>query len=53
MNIACVMGNGPSRKQFDLDTIHATMYTYGCNALYRDFMPDYLVSMDFHVVDEI
>ena len=53
MNIACVMGNGPSRKQFDLDTIHATMYTYGCNALYRDFLPDYLVSMDFYVVDEI
>jgi hypothetical protein len=47
------MGNGPSRKQFDLDTIHATMYTYGCNALYRDFLPDYLVSMDYNMVKEI
>lgn len=47
------MGNGPSRKQFDLDTIHATMYTYGCNALYRDFMPDYLISLDTIMVGEI
>lgn len=53
MNIACVIGNGPSRKQFDLDTIHQTMYTYGCNGLYRDFLPNYLVSMDFTMVDEI
>lgn len=53
MNLACVIGNGPSRKQFDLDTIHHTMYTYGCNALYRDFLPNYLVSMDFTMVDEI
>jgi hypothetical protein len=53
MNIACVMGNGPSRKQFDLDTIHATMYTYGCNALYRDFIPDYLISLDVIFVSEI
>ena len=53
MNIACVIGNGPSRKQFDLDTIHHTMYTYGCNGLYRDFLPDYLVSMDSTMVDEI
>lgn len=29
------------------------MTTYGCNALYRDFMPDYLISMDYSMVDEI
>ena len=53
MNIACVIGNGPSRLNFDLHCINATMTTYGCNALYRDFMPNYLISMDFNMVDEI
>jgi len=53
VNTACVIGNGPSRKQFDLHCINATMYTYGCNALHRDFMPDYLISMDWAIVEEI
>ena len=29
------------------------MTTYGCNVLYRDYMPDYLISMDWPVVLEI
>ena len=29
------------------------MTTYGCNALYRDFMPDYLISLDSLIVSEI
>jgi hypothetical protein len=29
------------------------MYTYGCNAIHRDFIPDYLISMDKAVVNEI
>ena len=53
MNIACVIGNGPSRKELDLHCINATMTTYGCNALYRDFMPNYLISMDYNMVKEI
>jgi len=53
MNDACVIGNGPSRLNFNLEEIHALMTTYGCNALYRDFMPDYLISMDYSMVDEI
>jgi len=53
MNIACVIGNGPSRKQFDLETIGRHMTTYGCNVLYRDYMPDYLISMDWSIVEEI
>jgi hypothetical protein len=53
MNIACVIGNGPSRKELDLHCINATMTTYGCNALYRDFMPNYLISMDILMVCEI
>ena len=53
MNTACVIGNGPSRLQFDLETIGRQMTTYGCNALYRDYIPNYLISMDFNMVDEI
>lgn len=53
MKIACVIGNGPSRLQFDLSTIGSKMTTYGCNALYRDFIPDYLISMDLNMVVEI
>lgn len=53
MNIACIIGNGPSRKMFNLETIGKQMTTYGCNALYRDYMPDYLISMDWHIVIEI
>lgn len=50
---ACVIGNGLSRLVFDLDEIHDVYTTYGCNALYRDFMPDYLISVDQHMVGEI
>ena len=44
-NAYCI-GNGPSRKGFDLNKLKATGQTYGCNALYRDFMPDFIFSVD-------
>lgn len=53
MNIACIIGNGPSRLSFDLNKIQNTMTTYGCNALYRDYIPNYLISMDYNMVKEI
>jgi len=53
MHEAIVIGNGPSRLEFDLYEINALMITYGCNALYRDLIPDYLISMDTSMVDEI
>ena len=43
---AYIIGNGPSRKGFDLNKLKATGQTYGCNALYRDFIPDYIFSVD-------
>ena len=43
---AYIIGNGPSRKDFDLNKLKATGQTYGCNALYRDFMPDFIFSVD-------
>ena len=44
-NAYCI-GNGPSRKGFDLHKLKATGQTYGCNALYRDFLPDFIFSVD-------
>ena len=44
-NAYCI-GNGPSRKNFDLNKLKGTGQTYGCNALYRDFMPDFIFSVD-------
>ncbi len=44
-NAYCI-GNGPSRKEFDLNRLKETGQTYGCNALYRDFMPDFIFSVD-------
>ena len=43
---AYVIGNGPSREGFDLTRLKDTGQTYGCNALYRDFMPDFIFSVD-------
>ena len=40
-NAYCI-GNGPSRKGFDLSRLKAHGQTYGCNALYRDFIPDFI-----------
>ena len=50
---ALVIGNGRSRLQFDLHELKKSFTTYGCNALYRDFIPHVLVSMDDNMVNEI
>ena len=41
-----LIGNGESRKGFNLDTLKPHGKIYGCNALYREFTPDVLVSVD-------
>jgi len=48
-----VIGNGESRRGIDLSLLKDRGKTYGCNALYRDFCPDYLISMDTDMVAEI
>ena len=50
---AYIIGNGPSRKNFDLSTLSVTGQTYGCNALYRDFIPDYIFSIDTKITVEM
>lgn len=46
MSIAFVIGNGISRRDIPLDNLKRFGKTYGCNALYRDFIPDVLVATD-------
>jgi hypothetical protein len=52
-NRALVIGNGLHRKNFNLDLVAnhkggllgaGALQTYGCNALYRDFEPHFLVA---------
>jgi len=48
---AYIIGNGESRIGFDLYSLPQD--TYGCNALYRDYEPDYLVVVDRKMHKEI
>ena len=61
-NQAVAIGNGESRAGFDLNYIanHQggllganKLQSYGCNALYRDFTPDFLIATGSVIVDEI
>jgi hypothetical protein len=40
------LGNGVSRRQVDLELLKSHGTVYGCNALYREFEPDVLISTD-------
>ena len=52
-NIAFIIGNGLSRNEFNLEVLMGKGTIYGCNALYRDFMPDFLVAIDDPIIEEI
>jgi hypothetical protein len=61
-NQAIAIGNGKSRENFELRHIanHKAgvlgvnkLQSYGCNALYRDFKPDFLVATGDDIVKEI
>ena len=51
--VAFVLGNGTSRTPISLESLKDKGTTYGCNALYREFEPDYLVAVDTKMVIEI
>ena len=53
MTRAFVLGNGVSRNQVDLSVLRTLGSVYGCNALYRDFEPDVLVSTDSPISQRI
>jgi hypothetical protein len=53
MTQAFVLGNGISRKDIDLTTLSQHGKVYGCNALYREYTPDVLVSTDRPIAEHI
>lgn len=53
MSIAFVVGNGVSRKPVNLSELQKYGPVYACNAVYREFTPDYLIAVDPKMVKEI
>ena len=53
MSAAFVLGNGVSRLAVDLNQLNQHGRIYGCNALYREFTPDVLVSTDRGIAQTI
>ena len=51
-DVAFVLGNGKSRLNVDPRNFQERGVVYGCNALYREFVPDYLVAVDVKMVNE-
>lgn len=49
--IAFVLGNGRSRLSFDIQKLKKYGTVYGCNRIYDDYIPDYLVSVDKAMID--
>ena len=52
-NVAFVLGNGTSRASLDLNRLKEVGTVFGCNALYREFTPDVLISTDPGISEEI
>ena len=53
MSTAFVLGNGLSRSGIDLKFLKTKGTIYGCNALYREFVPDVLVATDRPIAEKI
>lgn len=51
---ALLLGNGRSRKGLPLDVFRQSGYIIaGCNALYRDYLPHVLMSVDAPMIKEV
>jgi hypothetical protein len=53
MSRAFVLGNGVSRRCIDLNYLKTLGTVYGCNALYREFTPNVLISTDTPISERI
>jgi hypothetical protein len=53
MSVSFVLGNGQSRLAVNLFDIQKRGAIYGCNALYRDFRADVLISTDRPISERI
>lgn len=51
--IMFLLGNGSSRRGIDLEKLRQYGTVIGCNAIYRDFDPDILITIDAKMVNEI
>jgi hypothetical protein len=52
-NIAFVLGNGCSRLNVDATALKSLGIVYGCNALYREMTPHFLIAVDVKMINEI
>ena len=50
---AFVLGNGKSRLEINHHALKPHGVVFACNAIYREFEPDYLVAVDVKMVNEI
>lgn len=53
MHRAFVLGNGRSRLNVNLENLKKHGTVYGCNALYREYNPNYLIAVDPKMISEI
>jgi hypothetical protein len=53
MTASFVLGNGISRRPVDLNLLKSLGRVYGCNAIYREFEPDVLISTDQPISERI
>lgn len=51
--IAFVLGNGTSRKHLKLNNLQKFATIYACNAIYREYNPNYLIAVDVKMINEI
>lgn len=51
--IAFVLGNGTSRRCVNHSVLKNYGLIYGCNALFREFVPDHLIAVDTKMIKEI
>ena len=47
-----IIGNGESRRGFDLSHLKLFSTVIGCNAIYRDYITEYLVCCDRHMCQQ-
>jgi len=52
LETAYIIGNGASRQMVNLNHL-PNGRIYGCNALYREFIPDWLIAIDRGMIEEI
>ena len=52
-DLVFLIGNGASRKDFDLERLRGIGTIIGCIALYREFTPDLLITIDSKMMREV